>query len=167
MNPHPRQTAGRPFRTQRILAGMTADPARWSDLVSEMYVAVMEEAHLHEITRGTTDLLGAGRRVVHGPWSAEECQSVLLPWHSDGWLELISDADPTWSPTSAAWQVHAIRHGAFLVLPREDASRLLNDPARWVLGTADGPGMLCGTDEGDSHTYSKWLGLAERAKGRA
>jgi len=57
-----------------------------------------------------------------------------------------------------------MRDGAFLTLSAADTTALLNDPARWVLGTADGHAMLCPTDEGQAHEYPEWLGLAERAR---
>lgn len=130
------------------------EPSRWRDLVSEMYAAVWEEAPLHEITLGTVDLLSGDRKVVHGPWSAEECQAVLIPGHVAGWIELIADVEPPWSLTSADWQARASRDGAFLVLSAEDATALLSDLGRWILGSADGHAMLCRTDEVQLRTWT-------------
>jgi len=127
-----------------------------------MHAAVWEEAPLHEITLGAVDLVGADRTVVHGPWSADECQSVLIPWHMAGWIELIADVEPAWSLAPAEWRPRAARNGAFLALLADDASTLLADPARWVLGTADGHVMLSRTHEGETHDYPEWLGLAEK-----
>lgn len=132
----------------------------------EMHAAVWEEAPVHELTLGTVDHLGEDRKVVHGPWTAEECQSVLIPWHAAGWIELIADAEPPGSLAAAEWRLHAARDGAFLVLSIDDAAALLSDSARWVLGTADGHVMLCRTDEGEAHEYPEWLALAERAQRR-
>jgi hypothetical protein len=61
---------------------------------------------------GTVDHLGADRKVVHGPWSAEECQAVLILWHVTGWIELVADFEPPWSLTPADWQGRASRDGA-------------------------------------------------------
>ena len=126
-----------------------------------MHAAVWEEAPLHELTLGTVHLVGADR-IVHGPWSADECQSILIPWHMAGWIELIADVEPAWSLASAEWRPRAARIGAFLILLADDASTLLADPARWVLGTADGHVMLSRTREGEAHEYPDWLGLAEK-----
>jgi hypothetical protein len=126
-----------------------------------MHALVREEAPLHEITSQVTDLLGEERVVVHGPWAAAECQSVLIPWHVAGWIELIADVDPPWQLTSATWRARASRSGAFLVLSANDAADLLHDPARWVVGTADGHVTLCRTDEGESHDYAEWVAVAD------
>ena len=140
---------------------MADEPSRRLDLVSEMHAAVWEEAPLHELPLGSVDYLGADRTIVHGPWSAQECQSVLIPWHEAGWVEVIADVEPSWSLASAEWQQRAARRGAFLVLSREDATSLLSEPMRWVLGTADGHAMLSPTDEGQAHEHAEWLELAE------
>jgi hypothetical protein len=142
---------------------VTAEPSRWLDLVSQMHASVWEEAPLDELTLGAVDHLGGDRKVVHGPWSAEECQSALIPWLAAGWIELIADVEPAWSLTSADWQSRAVRVGSFLVLSSRDATELLSDPARWVLGTADGHVMLCRTDTGEAHEYAEWLAMAETA----
>jgi hypothetical protein len=55
-------------------------------------------------------------------------------------------------------------HEITLGVSADDAAALLNDPARWVLGTADGHVMLSLTHEGQAHEYPEWLGLAEKAK---
>ena len=143
--------------------GVTVEHSRWLDLVSEMHAAVWEEAPLHEIPLGVVDHLIGGRKVVHGPWTAAECQGVLIPWHAAGWVHLIADVEPPWSLTPAAWQPRASRDGAFLTLSADDATALLNDPKRWVHGTADGHAMLCRTDEGEAHDYPDWIALAEEA----
>jgi hypothetical protein len=133
---------------------------------SEMNACVWEEAPLHELTRGTVDHLGADREVVHGPWSAEECQAVLIPWHVAGWIKLVANFEPPWSLTPADWQGRTSRDGAFVVLSSEDATALLSDPGRWALQTADGQAMLCRTDEGEAHEYPEWLELAEKGCAR-
>jgi hypothetical protein len=156
--------SGRAARGAAYSLSVTDDDSRWLDLVSEMHAAVWEEAPLHEITLGTVDHLSADRKVVHGPWTAEECQSVLLPWHRAGWIELIADVDPPWSLTSAEWRPRALQHGAFLVLAADDATALLGDHARWVLGTADGHVMLCRTDEGETHEHPEWIAVAEQSR---
>ena len=142
---------------------MNIERSRWLDLVSEMHAAVWEEAPLHEVTHGTVDLLGADRRIVHGPWSAEECQAVLIPWHATGWVELIADIELPWSVALADWQSRALRDGRHLVLSKDDAVALLSDSARWVLGTADAHVRLCPTDEGEAYEYPEWLALADKA----
>jgi hypothetical protein len=76
------------------------------------------------------------------------------------WIDLIADVELPWSLTPADWQARASQDGAFLVLSADDAAALLNEPKRWVLGTADGA-MLCRTGEGQAHEYPEWLALAE------
>ena len=127
-----------------------------------MHALVWEEAPLHELTSQVTDVLCEGRAVVHGPWTAAECQSVLIPWHAAGWIELVADVDPPLHLTSAEWRARASRNGTFLVLSVPDAVDLLENPARWIVGTDDGQVMLCRTDEGDKHDYAEWLELADR-----
>jgi hypothetical protein len=139
-----------------------SEPSRCLDLVSEMHAAVQEEASLYELPLGVVDRLGEGRTVVHGPWSPEECRSTLFPWLKAGWIELIADTNPPSSLTSAAWRGRASRQGAFLVLSADDAATLLNDPQRWILGTADGHVMLSASCRGQAHEYSAWLELAQR-----
>ena len=124
-----------------------------------MHALVWEEAFLHEVTSQVTDMLGEGREVVHGPWTESECQSVLIPWHAAGWIELIADVDPPRHLTAAAWRDQASRTGAFFVLSANDAADLLGDPTRWVVGTADGHVMLCRTNDGDSREYAEWVAL--------
>jgi hypothetical protein len=51
----------------------------------------------------------------------------------------------------------------FLVLSAGDAAVLLDDPARWVVGTVDGHVMISPTHEGQAREYPEWVGLAERA----
>lgn len=148
---------------------MTADPARWSDLVSEMQALVWEEAPLHELTNQVTDHGRDGSTIVHGPWTAEECQSVLMPWHVAGWIDLVADADPVpgWQLRPADWHTRASRQGAFLILSKEDATDLLREPERWIVGTADGYVTLCRSDEGLRHDYPEWRKLAEQARSGA
>ena len=147
-----------------VFCGVTEESSRWLDLVSQMLVAVMEEAPLHEITAGAVDHGGPEGQVVHGPWSAAECQSVLRPWMAAGWIELIADVEPVWALSPADWQTRARGDGRFLVLSPPDATRLLNDPSRWVLGTADGHVMLCRTDAGQERGFADWLELARRSR---
>ena len=128
-----------------------------------MYAIVLEQGHMHELTLGGVDHLGDGPTFVHWPWSARECQSVLIPWFTARWIEVIADAEPPWSLYSADWQNRATQQEGFLVLSTEDATALLNDPERWVLGTADGHAMLSPTREGQTHEYLEWLGLVEKA----
>lgn len=148
---------------QGMLAAVSREPSRWFDPVSEVYASVREEAPLHEFPLGAVDDLGAGRTVVHGPWSAEECQSILIPWLKAGWIELTTDVEPPWSLTSAEWRLRATQQGEFLVLSADDAAKLLNEPERWVLGTADGHAMLSPTHQGQAHGYAEWLELARKA----
>jgi|GEM_PF-6096298 len=129
-----------------------------------MQAAVWEEAPLHEITHGVVDLWGTNGQIVHGPWSAAECQSVLLPWLAAGWVDLIADVEPPWPLAPSDWQPRAKRDRTFLILSATDATELLNDPSRWVLGTADGHVMLCRTEESQERGFSDWLDLARQAK---
>lgn len=129
-----------------------------------MYLEVWEEAPLHEVAAAAVDHSGPEGRVVHGPWSPAECQSVLLPWLNAGWIELIADVEPPWTPSPADWQARARRDGQFLTLSIADAIDLLNDPSRWSLGTADGHVMLCRTDENQERGFAGWLELARRTR---
>lgn len=132
-----------------------------SDLVSEMYALVREQAPLHEVTHEVRDLVG-GTEVVHGPWRPSDCRSVLQPWHRAGWLELVADVDPPSGVRHAPWHDRARRVGAYWVLAEADARALLGDDSRWVLGTADGHVMLSLTDEGARHDLSEWSSRVER-----
>lgn len=122
-----------------------------------MYTLVHEQAPLHELTAQVTDWLGEGREVVHGPWQPHECQSVLLPWHEAGWIELVAHAPHPVPVRDAAWRDRATRVEAYLVLSAVDASALLRDPSRWTVDTADGHVMLCLSEEGSRHEYPEWL----------
>ena len=95
---------------------MTSDDR--SDLVSEMYALVREQAPLHEVTHEVRDLVGE-TEVVHGPWRTSDCRSVLEPWHRAGWLELVADVRPPSGAHRAPWLEHARRDGAYLVLAPE------------------------------------------------
>lgn len=152
-----------------ILIDVTAGPTRWSDLVSEMHALVWEESPLHEVTSQVVDHLGDDRKVVHGPWSTAECQAILIPWLTAGWIDLIADADPlpAWNLTPVGWRSRATRSEAFLILSAQDAGDLLRDPTRWTVGTADGHAMLSRTEEGDRHEFREWRQLAERARDRS
>lgn len=144
---------------------MSVASDRWTDLVSEMYALVREQAFLHEVTHQVRDLVSEGREVVHGPWLSSECQSVLIPWHQAGWIELVADADPPLAVPEATWRDRASREEAYLVLAVADASALLRDYSRWMRNTEDGHVMLCLSDEGSRHEFPEWVSLAERAKG--
>ena len=141
---------------------MTSDD--FSDLVSEMYALVHEQAHLHEIPHEVRDLVG-GVEVVHGPWRPSDCRSVLEPWHRVGWIELVTDVVPPSRLGGASWHDRTRQQDAYLVLAPADAHALLHDDSRWTPGTCDGHVMLCLTDEGERHDYSEWLSLAERQAG--
>lgn len=139
---------------------MIASIERWSDLVSEMYASVREQAFLYEVIHEVKDILGEGREVVHGPWPPSECQAALIPWHQAGWVELVFDADPPGTFPDAAWRHRASREESYFVLLATDADALLRDPSRWISSTADGHVMLCLSDEGARHEYPEWVALA-------
>jgi len=141
-----------------------SEPSRWLDLVSEMYASVWEGAPLHELPLGAVDVMGTGSTVVHGPWSPEECKSVLASWLGSGWIELFADVSPPWSLTEADWRPRAGRRDGFLILSTDDAVSLVNETERWVLGTDDGHVMLGASDHGQSHDYPAWLELAQRGR---
>lgn len=55
-----------------------------SDLVSQVRVLIAEEAFLWELPQRMTDYYGGGKKAVHGPWQAEDCQRILLRWFDCG-----------------------------------------------------------------------------------
>jgi hypothetical protein len=142
---------------------VTPDETRRAELVSEMYARVWANTHLWECASQVTDRLGEGRKEIHGPWSSVECQSVLIPWHSARWIELVADVDLPWPRTPADWIVRASRQGAFIVLTDQDATDLLADQARWTVGTADGYVLLSLTEEGTSHGFTDWVAVDDGA----
>lgn len=134
---------------------------RWSDLVSEMYVLVHEQAALYEVTHEVRDLGSETPDVVHGPWLASECQAALIPWHEAGWLDLVADENPPQMLAAAEWRHRATQEGAYMVLAAKDATKLLQDTSRWTIDSADGHVMLSLNDEGVRHDYPEWLALAQ------
>ena len=63
-----------------------------SNLVRQMRVLIAEEAFLGDLTTQVTDYYGGGRKVVHGPWQAGDCQRVLLRWFDSGLIDCIAIA---------------------------------------------------------------------------
>jgi hypothetical protein len=138
-----------------------AAEARWNDLVTEMHAVVYEEWALHSVTQGAIDLV-PGDPVVHGPWSADECASLLRIWLDLGWLELVADLNPPsdWNLSPANWELRARRDGEFLILQREDARELLGQPERWTVESRDGQVMPALTDDGKRHPFDDWIAQA-------
>jgi len=81
---------------------MTGD--EFMDLIDQMRLAVLEEAPLLQLPRGSTDD-PSGRHVVHGPFEPNDCSTVLLIWFDLGWIELYLPDMPTeWALTNAEWE---------------------------------------------------------------
>lgn len=144
-----------------------------SDLVRQMRALIAEEAFLWELTEQITDYYGGGKKVVHGPWQAGDCQRVLLRWLDSGLIDCIAAA---WDTTkgsreiihdeyNASWQSPATERGQFLILEREDARALLSDPATWDRQSAGAGVMLCESDAAEGLSFDDWVdalvGLAE------
>jgi len=136
-----------------------------SDLVREMRILIAEEAFLWELTEQVTDYHGGGRSVVHGPWQAGDCRRVLLRWFDRGLIQCIADA---WGKTAgsreivhfehdASWRSRAAERGQFLILDREDARALLDDPATWDREGAGAGVMVCESDATEGLSFGDWL----------
>ncbi len=135
-----------------------------SDLVREMRILIAEEAFLWELTGQVTDYLGGCTSVVHGPWQPGDCRRVLLRWFDSGLIQCIADA---WGTTGsreivhfehdASWRSRAAERGQFLILDREDARALLDDPATWDRDGAGAGVMVCESDAAEGLSFNDWL----------
>lgn len=124
-----------------------------TDFLSQMHLATLEESPLHEIARGSVDLL-AGRSVRHGPWPAASCAAVLRIWHAAGWIGLYyPEPPPAWNVTPADWCARLANDD---VLIRSDAEELLDHPARWFPGHADGHACIYQTEMGEPTPWQRW-----------
>jgi len=132
-----------------------------TDFIRQMYLAIIEESPLWSLAAGATDYLGGGQTIKHGPWSPDECSTLLLRWFATSWLELYLPEVPTgWRLRPAEWQMRVERRGPFAVLATEDAHQLLLAPARWLADTADGQACLSRTDSGMEHEATDWYAAA-------
>lgn len=140
---------------------MNLDAAAQADLVSDMYVLVREESPLWTVGLEITDYYGRGRTKVHGPWSREDCQEVLLIWLDRGWLDLVAThrsqalADFVTRP----WFGRVRRVEAQdtrLILAPNDARSVLTDIRAWEQPTPESGLELWSSEEGDGHDYREW-----------
>ena len=132
-------------------------PQGVSDIENEMYVAVVEQAPLWELPKGSIDLEPTGP-VVHGPWAAQDCAAVIERWVERGLVELYLPILPAQSDVLPAdWQPRGEGRDYGLVLARADALALLRDPSRWTVETADGQASLSTTDLGESLELADWF----------
>jgi hypothetical protein len=133
-----------------------------TDLVSQMYLAVIEEGPLWSLASGVTDYLvsAAGQSgTVRGlPTNAQHCSSAGSA--RDGLSFTSLKLPPGWRLQPAEWQKRAERRGAVAVLAAEDAHQLLLAPARWLVDTADGQACLSRTDSGMEHEATDWYTTA-------
>ncbi len=137
-----------------------------SGLVRQMRALIAEEAFLGDLATQVTDYYGGGKKVVHGPWQAGDCQRVLLRWFDSGLIDCIAIA---WAVTmgsreivryeyNASWRSRATeRDDGFLTLDREDARELLSDPATWGQEGAGAAVMLCESDAAEGLSFDDWL----------
>jgi hypothetical protein len=136
-----------------------------SGLVRPMRVLIAEEAFLWELIEQVTDYYGGGKKVVHGPWQAEDCQRVLLRWFDSQLIDCIAVAWVTTKGSreivrceyNASWRSRATERGQFLILNREDARALLSDPATWDRQGAGAGVMLCESDAAEGLLFDDWL----------
>jgi hypothetical protein len=135
---------------------MSSDRYPLVDFISQMRLAAWENCPLHELPRGSVDLLDPP--VVHGPWPAESCAAVQRLWYHAGWIGLYYPKLPeSWNLINAPWRERTLANGT---LAHPDAEELLAHTERWLLGTDDGHVELFLTDDGDAEPWGRWYDTA-------
>jgi hypothetical protein len=130
-----------------------------------MRLLIAEEAPLWDVTPEVTDYLGGGRTITHGPWRADDCRQILGRWFECGlidciavsWATKVRSDEVVHYEYDADWRTRATEDGQHLILARDDAGALLNDPSTW---REDGVGagvMLCASDQADGLSFDAWF----------
>lgn len=133
---------------------MTGD--EFMDLINEMHVAVLEEAHLFELPLGAIDDPSRSH-VVHGPWAAKDCSTVLIQWFDCDWVALYLPGLPgSWGLPAASWEPR-LGPGSQRVLSASDARSLLSAPDLWTSERLDGFVCLTTTDEAPRDDPNAWF----------
>ena len=130
---------------------MTADEYR--DLISQMHIAVREEAPVWEIELGGVDHV-AGGRVTHGPWRRRDCAEVLCRWAQAGLVGIIREEG--WPPG------HNRRE-----LPSSKVQEILSDPDEWPSLPVRETGIwwwLVATDRGMATDHDEWVALVPQQR---
>jgi hypothetical protein len=129
------------------------------DFLEQMHLAIDEECPLHEAAQGSIDCLPGGP-VTHGPWPAEHVAAVLRAWRDAGWIGLYFPELPPGTLVPADWQRRLLPDRT---LEPADAAELLDQPERWIVGSADGHVSPYRTDLGDTIDVQRWLDSAATA----
>lgn len=135
----------------------TVTPDEWMDLIYEAHVAVVEQAFLFEVVRGSTEVRD-GREVRYGPWDPEACSTVLTTWFDLGWIRVYmpSEQAERWAMQPAAWMAGLTR-GHHPMLRELEARELLATPSSWREDRSEGWAALLATDSAPIADLNVWF----------
>jgi hypothetical protein len=119
-----------------------------------------------EVPQQVTDYYSSERAIAHGPWAASDCRQVISRWFDWGlidciaisWATKVRSDEVVHYEYDADWRARAIENGQHLVLAREDAGALLNDPSTWRTEGIGAGVMLCKSDEAAGLSFDDWFG---------
>lgn len=126
-----------------------------SDLVVQLRILIAEEAFLWQLAEEVADCY----------WQASDCQQILIRWLDCGLINCIATAWATKVRSDEVveykydldWATRATQEGQHLVLARDDAAALLNDPSTWHADGAGAGVMLCESRHAHELPFDDWF----------